>query len=339
MQHAAEHEGSYWRLTELMEESAREVEANPGRLAPTQVEGIRFDHVSFAHGATPVVKAVNMWIPAGEVTVLQGPSGAGKTTLVDLLTGLHQPDTGRVLVDGVPLSEIDLKAWRRMIGYVPQELSLLHNSILANVTLGDPALGEADVWAALEQAGARDFVAALPEGLASVVGERGMKMSGGQRQRIALARALVTRPSLLVLDEVTSALDPETERGNLREHRRPLGPLHHRLDHAPRGLVGDRQPAVPGRAGRSARGRAHRAGAAHRMNPAPATVMTRAVSSRADLERFLHMPYRLYADDPHWVAPLLMERREHLSRERNPYFAHGEAELFLALREDVFFEC
>ena len=143
--------------------------------------------------------------------MLTGPSGAGKTTIADIILGLYRPDRGRVLLDGWPLDEIDVHGWRRLVGYVPQELALFHDTIFANVALGDRKIGEADVRQALELAGAWTFVAGLPDGVMTLVGERGTKLSGGQRQRIALARALVSKPRLLILDEVTSALDPDTE--------------------------------------------------------------------------------------------------------------------------------
>ena len=140
-----------------------------------------------------------------------GASGIGKTTLTDLLTGLVQPTAGRVRVDGVPLAELDLGAWRRQVGYVPQDLPMLHDSVRRNVTLGDPSLDDAAVEAALRLAGAWEFVRALPGGLDASVGERGALVSGGQRQRISIARALVHEPRLLIFDEATAALDAESE--------------------------------------------------------------------------------------------------------------------------------
>jgi ATP-binding cassette subfamily C protein len=139
--------------------------------------------------------------------------------------GLLRPQKGEIFVDNLPLAEVDLRSWRKMIGYVPQETLLLHDTILINVTLGAPDLAEADVEEALRAAGAWEFVRAMPQGMHSTVGERGSMLSGGQRQRIAIARALVHKPKLLILDEPTSALDPDTESaicetlGQLRDGR------------------------------------------------------------------------------------------------------------------------
>ncbi|WP_137389743.1 ABC transporter ATP-binding protein [Rhodoligotrophos defluvii] len=210
-QTAVELESAYWRVKELIDETAAHREPDRGTKLPALRQGVVFENVSFAYRDRPVTKHVDLTIPAGEITVLQGPSGAGKTTLIDLLIGLYEPQEGRILVDGVPLSEVKLSAWRSMIGYVPQEISLLHGTIADNISLGDPAISREKIIAALAKAGAREFVDELPDGIDTVVGERGTRLSGGQRQRIALARALVIDPKLLILDEVTSALDPETE--------------------------------------------------------------------------------------------------------------------------------
>jgi ATP-binding cassette subfamily C protein len=212
-------ESGYWAIHGAIEDAraARE-ETTPGRV-PTLTRGVEFDGVSMDFGAKRVVERASFTVPVGRVTAIVGASGAGKTTLVDLMLGLHQPTGGRILIDGEPLPGIDVMRWRAMVGYVPQELILFHDSIMANVTLGEPSFTRGDVEHALRQAGAWDFVSQLADGMDHVVGERGGLLSGGQRQRIALARALIHRPRLLILDEATTALDPATEAEIVRNVR------------------------------------------------------------------------------------------------------------------------
>lgn len=202
----------YRELTNLLAEVEHQAENREGKRSPTLERDVRLRSVNFAYGESAVVNDLTMDIPARGATVLMGPSGAGKTTIVDLIAGLHRASSGDVLLDDVPLAEIDLTAWRRMIGYVPQELILFHESIRANVALGDAEITDDQVEWSLRAAGAWDFIERRPDGIMTEVGERGAKLSGGQRQRIALARALVGKPKLLILDEVTSALDPDSER-------------------------------------------------------------------------------------------------------------------------------
>ncbi|TBW06926.1 ABC transporter ATP-binding protein [Azotobacter chroococcum subsp. isscasi] len=210
-QRVASQESAYWALQKAIETAQADAEPGGGQRIPSLQDAIVFERVSFSYGDRPILDGVDLRIPVGAFTSLVGPSGAGKTTLLDLLCVLLAPQSGSIRVDGVPLEELDRQRWRRLIGYVPQETLLLHDSILANVTLGDPALTVADAERALRQAGAWEFVEKSPEGMQTVVGERGGKLSGGQRQRIVIARALAHRPRLLILDEATSALDPESE--------------------------------------------------------------------------------------------------------------------------------
>jgi ATP-binding cassette subfamily C protein len=204
-------ESAFWSLRSTIELSERESETLHGGATPTLSTGIALESVSLSYGDRAVLRNVSFLIPVGQVTALIGPSGAGKTSIADVLIGLVQPQAGAVRIDSTALEDVDLQRWRRMVGYVPQEMFLLHESVFVNVTLGDQLLTEADVERALRAAGAWEFVAALPEGMHTTVGERGARFSGGQRQRIAIARALVHQPRFLILDEATASLDPETE--------------------------------------------------------------------------------------------------------------------------------
>jgi ATP-binding cassette, subfamily C, bacterial len=211
-QEAVAAESAYRSVCVMTDEAHEQRESASGDKPATLEIGCEFRDVWFSYGTAPLLRGLNLEIQAKQLTLVVGASGTGKTTLTDLLLGFYQPNRGEILIDGVLLTEIDVRSWRRSIGYVPQELILLHDTILANITLGDSSITEDRALEALRLAGAEEFVSRLPAGLATEVGEKGARFSGGQRQRIAIARALVHRPKLLILDEVTSALDADTER-------------------------------------------------------------------------------------------------------------------------------
>ncbi|HXM37253.1 MAG TPA: ABC transporter ATP-binding protein [Gemmatimonadales bacterium] len=200
------------RVFEVLDLPAAEGD-RPGETAAAFTERIEFRGVSFEYEASEaVLRDVDLEVRRGQVVAIVGPSGAGKTTLVDLLPRFYEPTRGEILIDGVPLTRYTRTSLRQLMGIVSQETVLLNDSVLANIAYGRSDFTLEQVRAAARAANADEFILRLPEGYNTLLGERGTRLSGGQRQRIAIARALLRDPPILILDEATSALDAESER-------------------------------------------------------------------------------------------------------------------------------
>jgi ATP-binding cassette subfamily B protein len=172
---------------------------------------VAYEDVSFGYGDEPVLAGVSFAADGGETVALVGPTGAGKSTAVKLLLRLFDVDDGSIEIDGQDVREVSVPSLRRAIGYVSQETFLFYGTVRDNIAYGTPGATDAEIRAAAEAAEAHDFIANLPDGYDTMVGERGVKLSGGQRQRVSIARAVLEDPDVLVLDEATSDVDTETE--------------------------------------------------------------------------------------------------------------------------------
>jgi len=216
------------------------------------VEEIRFENVSFAYDQEPVLKNVNLTVRGGECIALVGSSGAGKTSLVNLLPRFFDVTAGRILINGRDIRDVSLQSLRRQVGLVTQETILFNDTVAWNIGYGHTDVPREEIEHAARQAFAHDFIAAFPQGYQTEIGERGTRISGGQRQRLAIARAIFRNPPILILDEATSALDTESERqvqaalDNLM-HGRTVFAIAHRLStitHADRIIVLDKGEIV-----------------------------------------------------------------------------------------------
>jgi len=200
------------RVFEVLDRPESEGDA-PGAGEAVFAREITYDRVGFAYdGGEAVLKDVSFTVPRGSIVAIVGPSGAGKTTLIELLPRFHDPVAGAIQLDGVPLPRLRRGSVRALMGLVSQDTVLLNDTVHANIAYGRPDASRAEVEAAARAANAEEFIDALPQGYETMLGERGTRLSGGQRQRISIARALLRDPPILLLDEATSALDPRSER-------------------------------------------------------------------------------------------------------------------------------
>ncbi|MBI4716252.1 MAG: ABC transporter ATP-binding protein [Planctomycetes bacterium] len=200
------------RVFDVLERAEDKPDA-PGALeTPRPIRELRFDHVSFEYRpGLPVLREVDLTVPAGSTIALVGPSGGGKTTLTDLVARFHDPTAGAVLVNGIDLRKLRLASYRQRLAVVPQEVFLFDGTVADNIAYGRRSASRDAIASAARKANAHEFIQRLPEGYDTVIGERGVKLSGGQRQRLSIARAILADPEILIMDEATSNLDTESE--------------------------------------------------------------------------------------------------------------------------------
>jgi subfamily B ATP-binding cassette protein MsbA len=202
------------RIYELLDEKPAVVEKPGARPLAVKAGGIVFDGVGFSYAEaarTPAVRGLSLAVPGGQTVALVGRSGAGKSTVINLVARLFDVNSGRILIDGQDIRDLTLASLRGSVAMVSQDITLFDDSIRANIALGRLGAGEEEIVAAARAAAAHDFIMAQPEGYDTVIGEGGLRLSGGQRQRLALARAILKNAPILLLDEATSALDTESE--------------------------------------------------------------------------------------------------------------------------------
>ena len=210
----ADNNGRLDRLNQILRPEGKQFRRLGGQSFAGLQNEIRLEGVSLQYSPEqpPALRKVSFSLPKGQMLALVGPSGAGKSSIADLLCGLYAPTAGRIWIDGTPLEQLELASWQKRLGVVSQDTFLFNASIAENIAFGTPGATQDQVEEACQTAQAAGFIENLPQGYATLVGERGYRLSGGQRQRLSLARAILRQPELLILDEATSALDSQSER-------------------------------------------------------------------------------------------------------------------------------